>query len=276
MNILLFLPQKSYSPEAVEFAGQLVVATRSSLHLLQVTKEKGKHDEGLALLQEIAERLSPSQPSSMQVAEGDMLEALEDVVDTHAINLVVLVTGTEVGLRARSLESTINKLVGHSPVPIIVVRKPTKKVERILVCTGGTPRAEDAIRAGAEFAKQLDAQAILLYVSNSVPSMYTGLDEMEETLQEILDTDTPLAHHLHKGAETLEKFGLEGKLELRHGVPFEAILAAIEEDDIDLVVVGASRVGRNVRNWLLGNVSKQVFERSPIPVMVVHLGHSIS
>ena len=275
MKPLLLIPNKSYSQAAVDFAGLLAKKANTPLTLLYAGKRESDREAGEEFKEQAGKQLKGIDLTT-EIIVGDQIESLHSVVASHGIDVVIVGETENGGFLGLSVDPIVDKVVFQSPVPVIEVHHPVERLERFLICTGGTERANDAIETGSLLASKTGAQTTLLYVTGTVPSMYTGLDQMDETLQEILDTDTPLSRHLHHGAEIMERYNLKAKLELRHGVPSDTIITSAESGDYDLIVLGASRVGKNLRNWLLGNVSKQVIERTNIPVMVVHIGQSIS
>lgn len=275
MKPLLLIPHKSYSPEALSHAKLIAEKAGSPLHILYVGKRERNRTTGQEIVEKASETLDGTEVIG-EVAIGDAIRELHKTAKEHNIDVVIIGEKKTNGFFGFLLDPVVSKVIAQSPVPVIEVCHPSEKMEKILICTGGTERANDAIEAGSKMANISGANATLLYVTGNVPSMYTGLDQMDETLAEILDTDTPLSRHLHHGAEVMEKYNLKGTLELRHGVASDTILTSAESGGYDLIVLGASRVGNNLRNWLLGNVSKQVIERTNIPVMVVHIGQSLS
>jgi nucleotide-binding universal stress UspA family protein len=102
-----------------------------------------------------------------------------------------------------------------------------------------------------------------------VPSMYTGLSEFEETLPELLQTDTPLARHLRLSAEILAQRGIQAKLQLRRGVTEHEILREVRLREYDLIAMGTTGAAGRVKGWLLTDVTRQVIDQSPISVLVV-------
>jgi nucleotide-binding universal stress UspA family protein len=118
-------------------------------------------------------------------------------------------------------------------------------------------------------AEASQARATLLHVSTHVPSMYTGLSEMEETLPQLLSSDTTVAQHLRSGAKTLAQHSVEAKLELRHGVVAEEILLQAREGDYDLIVLGATGAAGRLRAWLLGNITWRIIDQALRPIIVV-------
>jgi nucleotide-binding universal stress UspA family protein len=99
--------------------------------------------------------------------------------------------------------------------------------------------------------------------------MYTGLDAIEETLPDLLQTDTPVAQHLRYSAEMLAQHQLAGNLKLRYGIAADEILREMVESDYGLVIVGSSGTAGRLRMLLLGNVTRQIVENAPCSVLVV-------
>jgi nucleotide-binding universal stress UspA family protein len=58
-------------------------------------------------------------------------------------------------------------------------------------------------------------------------------------------------------------------LKQRHGVAADEILREALEGGYDLIVIGASGTGGRLKEWLLGNVTREVVEHAPCSVLVV-------
>jgi nucleotide-binding universal stress UspA family protein len=184
-------------------------------------------------------------------------------------DLIVLGLPERIGYTQRLLGTVPQHIVQRSRLPTLLVQGPPNKFNRILICTGGLESAEKVINTGARIAEEVGARATLLYVSGAVPSMYTGLDEMEETLPELLETDTPLSRHLLRGAEILYEHGVKAELEIRHGVVTNGILREAVRGDHDLIVLGASGARNTLRGWILGDVTQDIVGNTPCPVLIV-------
>jgi nucleotide-binding universal stress UspA family protein len=128
--------------------------------------------------------------------------------------------------------------------------------------------SEPVIRVGGWLAEMADAHVTLLHVTSPVPSMYTGFDEIEETLPQLLQTDTPIARHLRLGAKILVQHQADAKLRLRHGIAADEILEETVELNCDLVVIGASGTAGRLSGLLMGNVTRQIVEHTPCAVLV--------
>jgi nucleotide-binding universal stress UspA family protein len=99
--------------------------------------------------------------------------------------------------------------------------------------------------------------------------MYTGLDAIEETLPDLLQSDTPTARHLRQGAEILAQHQVPAELRLRYGVVADEILREANEGDYDLIVIGASGTAGRLKGWLVGDVAREVVDHAPRSVLIV-------
>ena len=61
--------------------------------------------------------------------------------------------------------------------------------------------------------------------------------------------------------------------EIFEGKPDEVIVQRVEEDFVDLVVVGHRDIAR-VRHWLEGSTSESLVRHCPVSVLVVHDDHA--
>jgi nucleotide-binding universal stress UspA family protein len=153
---------------------------------------------------------------------------------------------------------------------MLVVKNPRVDIRRMLLCTGGLQLAEPLIEVGAKFAVALDADVTLFHVAANVPSMYTGLRTIEETLTELLKTDTPVSRHLRRGAAILAEHNVDAEIKLRHGSAVYEIVREIDLEDYDMVVVGASGADTMFKEWFYGNLTQEIVDAVGIPVLVVN------
>jgi nucleotide-binding universal stress UspA family protein len=64
------------------------------------------------------------------------------------------------------------------------------------------------------------------------------------------------------------------ELKLKHGELIFEIVREIDREDYDLVIVGASGVTTGLKQWFLGNVTKDLIDLVGIPIMVVNQTHA--
>ena len=137
--------------------------------------------------------------------------------------------------------------------------------DRILVATDGSDNAQRATRQALDLARQYGAELHAVYVIET----RTGYDNA------IVDPDTVRKNLREEGEEALTAVETEGEPDVsvitsvREGVPHEELLSYIEEQEIDLVVMGAK--GRSAfKTILLGSTTEALLRADQVPVLVVN------
>ncbi|KAA3648333.1 MAG: universal stress protein [Chloroflexi bacterium] len=270
MNLLLFVVEHPFLEPAVKLARSLAKQSDSRLTLLFARwEEKGQQRAQTALKE--AQAILGDQKIDAKVATGKPVELLFDEIETGRYDMLVVGASKRLGFLKKVADSVDSRVLKEPAIPVMVVTEERPEIKRMLICTGGQEISEPVVKAGADLAEVLGAEATLLHVGSNMPSMYSGLDEMEETTEELLDTDTPLARNLRRGAEILADHEVPAELDVEHGIVAEEILRESEEGDYDLIVMGASGARVNFLGWLQGDVTSEVIDRSPAPVLIV--GH---
>ncbi len=136
--------------------------------------------------------------------------------------------------------------------------------DAILVPTDGSDAAEAAIEQAVGQAVAFEATLHALFVVElaAASPMQITLDTVIHRLEAEGERVTG------RIAEAAEAAGIEAVTSVRHGVADEAILDYVEEQDVDLVVMG-THGRRGVDRYLLGSVTERVVRRSPVPVLTV-------
>jgi nucleotide-binding universal stress UspA family protein len=152
---------------------------------------------------------------------------------------------------------------------VLVVKGELPLLKRILICTGGQKLNQAVIERGAQLAQAAQAAVQLLYVTSPVPGMYSGLGNMDETLSELLQTNTPIAQHLRWAAHYLSQLGVSGEIKVRHGVVSEEIVREAQEGQYDLIVLGSRTEMSLLNELLMEKVTPHIVEYAPSSVLVV-------
>ncbi|MFQ6100318.1 MAG: universal stress protein [Anaerolineae bacterium] len=268
MKILLCVAGMPYAEAAVSFGGMIASVTQSPITLLHVVCRKKDWATGERILAAARERL-PDLTVNTRVRLGDPTGRILAEVRAGGYDMVVVGVRRGVRLTQQLSSSVTQKVIRCVPTSVLVARGTSPSLKRVLICTGGAEVAEPVVEEGARLARAAQAQTTLLHVASPIPSMYTGLDEVEETLPELLQTETLIAQHLRHAAEILARHKVAAELELRYGVAADEILREAQEGDYALVVIGASGTAGRLKEWLLGNVTRRVVEHAPCSVLVV-------
>ena len=139
----------------------------------------------------------------------------------------------------------------------------------ILVGDDGTPEAERAVEVAISLAHSLRAKLIVLGVvgppsAESQAEGY-GFEPVEQVREKLKER---LQRKIQAGANS----GIEVITEIFEGKPDEVIVQRVEQDSVDLVVVGHRDIAR-VRHWLEGSTSESLVRHCPVSVLVVHDDH---
>jgi nucleotide-binding universal stress UspA family protein len=269
MKTLICIRRLPYSEPTVKFGGLIAGLEDSPITVLTVIN-KGRDKTKSKIDLEQALSILGREDVEIRIRKGDVLS--EILKEAREGDYEIVVVGTqEVDRLLDALFGTVTgKIAGKAPSSVLVVRgdRPVK-LDKMLIAIGGQKMNQEVIKVGARIARASQAIVRVLYVTSPVPTMYTGLNEMEETLEELLQTDTPIARYLRWSAQYLANQGLDAKLEKAQGVDTDEIMRQALQGGYDLLVIGASAARGIFGRIFTEQVAPQVVERSPCSVLVV-------
>jgi nucleotide-binding universal stress UspA family protein len=135
--------------------------------------------------------------------------------------------------------------------------------DSILVPTDGSDTAQTAVDHAIDHAKQYDAALHTLYVVEEPPMDEAAGPEVLESLE---TTGERAIQEVIDAAEAADVGTVEGMV--AEGAPHQAILDYVDENGIDLVVMGThGRTGLD--RLFLGSVTEKVVRAAPAPVLTV-------
>ena len=144
--------------------------------------------------------------------------------------------------------------------------------KKILLPTDGSQPAHKAAKQALWIASQSDAEVLALYVIDT--SLFTGLptEKALTRIKEMLEDEGRKSFDtiIDMSSKCKEKFDTEVKLVFmtKEGRPARTIRKTIDEEGIDLVVMGtAGKHGMD--RFLLGSVAEKVVRTASSPVLVV-------
>ncbi len=183
----------------------------------------------------------------------------------------LVIIGTErKGAQGFFLPSTKAYAITEAIVPpVLVVPASRPDIKRILICSGGGAYIDNAVRFTSKIAKDLSAQVTLLNVTPLPAAMHGTILRRQEDAAALLNSNSALARNLRTEKGIIETAGVSAVVRIRHGIVIQEILAEIEESDHDLVVVGSWPVRDALRNYAIGNVMREIVNRTDRPVLVI-------
>jgi nucleotide-binding universal stress UspA family protein len=142
--------------------------------------------------------------------------------------------------------------------------------ETILVPTDGSEGANAAAQHAVDIASRYDATLHALYVVDVRMSPISTEMDRDEVIQLIDQSGERPTTPVLDQAEEKDTPATEA---IRLGVPHEIIREYIDENDVDLVVMGThGRTG--LEHTLLGSTTERVVRTVDVPVLTVHLDTS--
>jgi nucleotide-binding universal stress UspA family protein len=177
--------------------------------------------------------------------------------------MVVMGTHGRRGVERWFMGSTTEKLLRHSPVPLITISAAGEKAvrfRRILVTTDFSEGTSDALAYAFSVAQENESQIILLHVVHDGPADVSGKyrESLVQGVQKQLDDLVP----------TDAKAWCDVSTDVEIGVPYRIIMRTLEDEKIDLLVMNIHGKGMLDRA-LLGSTAERVVRVAPCPVMLI-------
>ncbi|MCI0394820.1 MAG: universal stress protein [Chloroflexi bacterium] len=270
MKTLICIRGLPYTGPTIQFGGLIAGLEGSPVTLMTVVQPGEDRAEAEARLAQAA-GLLPDVAVSTTVRQGAPLAEILQEARTGGYDVIVVGSRDMSGLIDGLLGTLSRKVSDRAQGSVLVVKEGRPALKRILICTGGQQLGRAVVETGARLARAAGAEATLLHVTNPVPTMYTGLEAIEETLEELLHTDTPVARHLRWSAQHLAEAGVPAEMELQQGVASDEILREARQGNYDLIVIGARAAGSGLKGFLMDQVTPEVVDRAPCPVLVVRV-----
>ena len=252
------------------FGAEVAKALSADTALLGVARRNRKAEGLNRALEEVARDLAHhGLPARVRVEMGSAEAIVTAEMEATSYDLVTV--GTLGGNRSRRalFESVGMRIIERAQGSVLLVKGERASLSRVLICASATEQGHASARAGAALACGAGARATVLHVVDAMPAMYTGLEQMEETLAELLQSDTDTARELKWAAEVVETECKIPELKLRRGYVADEILREGQEGDYDVIVLGSSRYPGGIVRVLMGDLTREVVGRAQRPVLVV-------
>jgi nucleotide-binding universal stress UspA family protein len=208
-------------------------------------------------------------PVQVRVEAGDAEAVVLGEIESSTYDLVVLGALGQKRSRRKISDSVAMRIIDKARASVLLVKGSRPGISRVLICASASEYGHLAVWAGAAIACGAGAQATVLHVVGHMPTMYAGLEQMEETLAELLQSDTEMARQLKWAAQVVRAECEISQLKLRRGLAADEILLEGGEGDYDLIVLGSSVAAGGLVRALMGDITRDIVTRVQRPVLVV-------
>jgi nucleotide-binding universal stress UspA family protein len=284
-KLLVPLDGTPQAASALPPARALARAVGASLVLLRVVAEDNRHGAGGVdpvveaedNLTRVAAELRSGSTLAVETAvrRGNPAQRIVEEVLARGVDLVVMATHGRSGLPRAVLGSVAERVLVHSPVPVVLYRPGGKRVTAIatiLVPVDGSPGGALALSAAATLARATGAQLVVLQVA--VPILTALTDNAAGALlyayDPAWDEEVLAAAQQYVGslATRLQASGLRAEGRVVSGQVVQMVDETADEVDADLVVMSTHALTGPVRT-LLGSVADAVVRTGRHPVLLV-------
>ena len=137
--------------------------------------------------------------------------------------------------------------------------------EKILLPTDGSKASENAAKHAIIMADKYDSMIYVLTVLETRPTSGITIDILKREGEIALDDISKIFKDIEEDFEN----NIEKHFMMKEGSAADEILKTVEENDIDIIVMGASGKHR-LERFVLGSVAEKVVRDSKCPVLSIH------
>ncbi len=278
MKILIATGGSSHSEKALRFGAQILQHADETPTVLTVVRRKQDLPLAEAVLQRARYLLADIPALETRARVGRPAEQIIAEAKDGRFDLVIVGERHSHTLKARMLGSTSIHVVEHAACPVIVAkgeigRDPgeIRPIQRILLCDSGALVPSLLSRFTAQLADMLqgEEEITVLHVMSQVTA-WPGVpdQDLQASAEELIEEQAPEGEWLASDLQVLAHPGVHSQAKVRHGGVVEEILAESEENDYDLVVIGAHREA-GWQRILLEDIAREIINRVERPVLVV-------
>lgn len=213
------------------------------------------------------------------VNEGAALDGILETISNQGIDLVVMGTHGHTGIGRLMLGSVAEGVIHRAPCPVLVICRPEKEfvypegrdrvqLKTILLATDFSVHSDRALAYALRWACEWAAKVVVFH---AVPEVTPGAAGMLDLFPEYnpyfeRQVAAAWANIRRLIPESVQQW-CEVKYEVRQGDAKQEILRVADEQDADMIIMGARGAGVSALPW--GSVSSAVVRAGRFPVLVV-------
>jgi nucleotide-binding universal stress UspA family protein len=271
VKILIATGGSSHSEKALHLGALLIRCADDTPAVLTVARRKQDQSAAEAILQRTQFLLADVPCIETRIRYGQPAEQIVAEAREGGFGLIILGERQSHTLKARMLGSTALHVVEHAACPVLIAKGDIRPIRRILLCESGAIVPSLLSRYTAQLADTLlgEEEITVLHVMSQITAWPGVPDEdLQASAEELIEEHSPEGQWLASDLAELSHPGIHAQAKVRHGGVVEEILAESEENDYDLVVIGAHR-DAGWQRVLLADIARELIKRLERPVLVV-------
>lgn len=273
MHLALYTGTSLQRAELLNFAQPLVTALAERLTLIAPVSESTTFADTIAQIQP-----APAIQLRRWCQGDNFAAAMLTAVAAERPDLLLVpafaARTTPMSWRRRQLEFN---LLGSLPIPFLRVHGRITPIRRIVLASAGGEQSLGCVPLVSHLARACQAEVTILHVTSQEPVYFDSF-----TQQSFLDES--MARVLQQLAATFNDLGIKTRLQVARGLVEDTVLAECQHHDV--LVIGSHHVAFGdqtpIESWLralqrlsLQDVTRDLLDRSPIPVLVIQRQQSL-
>lgn len=273
MKILICSDGSASADKAAHLGALIAAACKAEVTVLGIVEAPGKTDSILDALRRSLQLLEEKKIHTelVTITGQPIAEIVKRTEEVH-FDLVVIGATRKGTPGPFWMSYKTYKIIKSIHPPVLVVMEKTTSIKRILICTGGRKYIDNAVALAGRIARGMQASVTLFHVMPEPPALYARLHRLEINVPAILNSKSELGRNLRDEKQTLDALGVPVEVRLRQGPVLHEIFQEIQEGNYDLVVTGSSLSRGSLRTYVLGDVTREIVNRSNCAVLVVRAG----
>lgn len=193
--------------------------------------------------------------------EGKPCEKIIEAIGKFDCDLVITGRRGATSFDKILIGSTAARVLNESPVDMIIVpRKSSLRIKKILAATDGSVVGNNAVKKAGKVAKAYDAELDIISVVQLPPESVIGIEEIMDILKNELQKE------LEPIIEEIRNLGLQPQVFIEKGDPHAVIVNKINTLGSTILAIGADEeTGRKI----IGSAAQKIIANSPVPILII-------
>jgi len=262
-------------PEHVFLGGYTLVDLLGRSTALKTQVRKAEEERALALLAKYSEALGALRLKvETIIRRGSPADEIIKACQSIGADLALL------GLKGTSdvpefqLGGVAHKVIKYAPCSVLVAKKESKAINRVLVPLDGSKHSNEVVRFLLQMPLPPHTEVLFITVVQSFAAAFVktytlDLERDRQIIVELQKTEEEVAERLMAEAESqFRNGGYKVSAIVARGDPSQEILREAAQRSVDLIALGAKGL-TGVRGFLLGSVSQRIARYARSSVLIV-------
>jgi nucleotide-binding universal stress UspA family protein len=256
---------------AVRLGAEIARRAGKAPTVLTVIGDEGARPQADSILARACELLEPEVSGVRpKIRVGHPAEEILREAEEGGYDLVIVGDRQRHGWITRFfLGSTAQRVVEYALCPVFIAKGEIRPIHHVLLCDSGADSSLLLDRT-AQLVNLVgrEMKVTVLHVMSQM-SAGPGVpgEQLRASAEELIQKGTPEGELLARDVQGLDQLNVHPRPKVRHGLVAEEILAELQSQDYDLIVIGAHR-GEGWHRILLDDLARQVIQKADRPVFV--------